>query len=52
MSVFFVEFVVYVEIVLLFKEELFILGNYNIYIDVVGDSDVNMFFDFFELVGF
>lgn len=51
MSVFFAEFAAYVEIVLLSKEELLIPGNYNIHIDVAGDSDANTLSDFFESVG-
>lgn len=50
MSVFFAEFAAYVEIVLLSKE-LLIPGNYNIHIDVAGDSDANTLSDFFESVG-
>ena len=51
MSVFFAEFAAYVEIVLVSKEELLIPGNYNIHIDVAGDSDANTLSDFFESVG-
>lgn len=51
MSVFFAEFAAYVEIVLVSKEELLISGNYNIHIDVAGDSDANTLSDFFESVG-
>lgn len=51
MSVFFAEFAAYVEIVLVSKEELLIPGNYNIHIDVAGDSDANALSDFFESVG-
>ena len=51
MSVFFAEFAAYVEIVLVPKEELLIPGNYNIHIDVAGDSDANTLSDFFESVG-
>ena len=51
MSAFFAEFAAYVEIVLLSNEELLIPGDYNIHIDVAGDSDANTLSDFFESVG-
>ena len=51
MSTFFAEFADYVETILLSKEELLILGDFNIHIDVAGDSDANKLSDFFESVG-
>ena len=43
----FAEFADYVETILLSKEELLILGDFNIHIDVAGDSDANKLSDFF-----
>ena len=51
MSTFFAEFADYVETILLSNEELLILGDFNIHIDVAGDSDANKLSDFFESVG-
>ena len=48
MSTFFVEFADYVETIPLSNEELLILGDFNIHIDVAGDSDANKLSDFFE----
>ena len=50
-STFFAEFADYVETILLSKEGLLILGDFNIHIDVAGDSDANKLSDFFESVG-
>ena len=50
-STFFAEFADYVETILLSKKELLILGDFNIHIDVAGDSDANKLSDFFESVG-
>ena len=51
MSTFFAEFADYVKTILLSNEELLILGDFNIHIDVAGDSDANKLSDFFESVG-
>ena len=51
MSTFFAEFADYVETILLSNEQLLILGDFNIHIDVAGDSDANKLSDFFESVG-
>ena len=50
-STFFPEFADYVGTILLSKEELLILSDFNIHIDVVGDSDAHKLSDFFESVG-
>ena len=51
MSTFFAEFAEYFETILLSNEQLLILGDFNIDIDVAGDSDANKLSDFFESVG-
>ena len=51
MSTFFAEFGDYVETILLSNEQLLTLGDFNIHIDVAGDSDANKLSDFFESVG-
>ena len=51
MSTFFAEFGDYVETILLSNEQLLILGDFNIHIDVAGDSDATKLSDFFESVG-
>ena len=51
MSTFFAEFADYVETILSSNEQLLILGDFNIHIDVAGDSDANKLSDFFESVG-
>ena len=50
MSTFFAEFADDVKTILLSKEELLIPGDFNIHIDVAGDSDANKPSDFFESV--
>ena len=50
-STFLAKFADYVETTLLSNEELLIQGDFNIHIDVAGDSDANELSDFFESVG-
>ena len=45
------KFADHVETTLLSNEELLIQGDFNIHIDVAGDSDANELSDFFESVG-
>ena len=47
----FAEFADYVDTILLSREELLILGDFNIHVDVAGDSDANKLSHFFESVG-
>lgn len=49
---FFIEFFEYLEFVVFFKENLLILGDFNIYVDNIYDFDVIKFLDFLEFFGF
>lgn len=45
------DFFIYLEIFLFVKEELLIVGDFNIYVDIFNDVDVIKFFDLFDFVG-
>lgn len=46
------EFVNYIEMKVFCREELLLLGDFNICVDVVDDNDVMKFFDLLEFFGF
>lgn len=45
------EFFDLMEFIILFKEFLIVVGDYNIYVDVFNDIDVFKFLDLFEFFG-